>query len=240
MKPIDKNDAATPAASPITNNQTPTDTPKKRGGARPGAGRKPSVDKAAIAQAKADVRAEIDKRTQVAIADAVAKVQAEGDGILSEVPLVIIVQKGRRRIGEKFPEILDSLFVLMEGGKQIVQKYEAAALVLVDTYTEPDDKGRQNKVKIQAFPDRAPDELVLTGETITTHPPDSAVAQFLFNRLAGRPSEEKVNPLDESSEAKPVVSREEMFMDFMDMLFSRMEPYRRPAPSPQIELVESP
>ena len=51
------------------------------------------------------------------------------------ISLVAAVTNARKRIGDQFPLILDSLFVLMSGGEQRVQKYEKAALVLVDTYT---------------------------------------------------------------------------------------------------------
>jgi hypothetical protein len=241
MNPIDKDTLPeTGQANQGDNTDLPatsTPVPKKRGGARPGAGRKPSVDKAAIQQAKDAVRAEINRKTQEAIRVAIDKENVEGEITLSEIPLLVIVQNSRRHIGKKFPRILESLFALMEGGIQVVRKYEVAALVLVDTYTEPDANGRQNKAKIQAFPNAKPDEMVLTCETITNYPPDAAVTQFLFNRLAGRPSEEKVNPLDESGEEKPVVTREEMFMDFMDFIMARVGKHRQPNTLPLMDAV---
>lgn len=184
----------------------------KRGGARPGSGRKPRVPQ------------EITLAATAAAENTLVEVGVTASEIAKQhISLVAAVTNARYRIGEKYPEVVDGLFTLMAGGEQTVRKYEQACLVLVDAYGEMDDKGRQAKIKVQAFPDHAPEELVLVSETVTIHPPDAAILQYLFNRLLGRPQEEKVNPLDESNEKKPIQSREEMFMDFMDMLFSRME-----------------
>ncbi|MGI4791347.1 MAG: hypothetical protein ACRYFS_21170 [Janthinobacterium lividum] len=195
------------------------------GGKRLGAGRKPKVIAEGMAKAHLDAVGAVAKAASEAMGPLVQ--QAIGD-----VPLVVAVATARKRIGGKYPEILDALFALIESNEQVSRKYEPAGLITVDEWTDPDEKGKQLKVKRQLFPNRAPDEMVLVCETIVTYPPDAAVAQFLFNRLAGKPAEEKTDPLtDAPTEGAKVATREEMYADLLDMMFARWEERNAPQPA---------
>ena len=119
-----------------------------------------------------------------------------------------------------------------------VEGQEAAAV----DWAEPDENGRQAKVKRLLFPDHKPDALVLVGITETAYPPDAAVGMFLFNRLAGKPAEEKTNPLDESeagmTERPP--SRSELLEELFEMMISRWESRQSPRQvAPPAELAAS-
>lgn len=213
---------------------------KKRGGARPGSGPKPRVDRKAIAAAKAAVAKGLDARTAAVVADETAKAEAENSLTLTEVPLALTVVQARKRIGVRYPLILDDLFTLAHGGTQIVRKYEIAGLVTVDAWGDPDENGRQAKIKQPLFPDKKPDEMILLSITETVLPPDAAIGMFLFNRLAGKPAEEKTNPLDDSStgltEQPP--TREELLEELFGMMLSRWEAKQQvkpPAPRAALE-----
>ena len=198
----------------------------KRGGARAGAGRKPK----SLTVAEAAAKAAVAKAAKIALAKAAKKIEDGKMEAIQEIPLAIAVRDARRRIGDSFPVILDALFTLMEGGKQVTRRWEMSALVQVDAWTEADANGKQVKFKKQLYPEALPDEMVLVSQQEVVYPPDSAVLQFLFNRLAGKPAEEKTNPLDEAvagaSEKMP--TREELLLDVMELLWQRWETRSKP------------
>ena len=216
----------TDAAPPIAETQIAAPKRTGRGGSRAGAGRRPRAQ----AEAIKEVAEQVKKAQEEAVSAILGSTEEQ---IKERIPLAVVVATSRLSIGEKYSQVVDSLFTLMEGGTQVTKEYQIAALITKEAVSSPDSNGRVTKYKELAFPELNPDALVLVSVREVTYPPDASTTQFLYNRLAGKPAEERTDPLDETAEGDTrASSREEMFMDFMEMMFSRIEAHRQ-SPPPQ-------
>jgi hypothetical protein len=123
-----------------------------RGGARPGAGRKPKAE-----------------THETAIAGA------------------------EKRLADRLPVTIGTLEELADGGLQTVEEiYEPAGTIFVDaTETVIDGKGnpRPVRVKVPAFPDLDPAEMVLVKRVVSHLAPDRAANIYLADRIMGKPKE---------------------------------------------------
>lgn len=200
--------------------------PRRCGGARAGAGRKPKV-----------VPRGVELAAEEAVAKALAKHSAQttqAEQVIEQIPLATAVAIARKRIGKHFPQIVSNLIEISNGATQITRKYELAGLVQVDALTDPDDKGRRLKVKKPLFPNVDPTQMVLVSETEIRFAPDKSANEYLFNRLAGRPAEEKSDPLDDGSPTAvdTLPTREDMYFAFMADLLSRWQESKRRSAQP--------
>jgi hypothetical protein len=101
------------------------------------------------------------------------------------------VEAAEQVIADKLPWILRQVLRLARGGPRVEEKWLPAALVV-------DARG------VRVFPDLKPDELVLVERRVLTAAPDLRALTYLFDRLAGRPTERKVLAGAEEGEAPPL------------------------------------
>jgi hypothetical protein len=89
------------------------------------------------------------------------------------------IAAAEKRIADRLPQIIDNLFLLADGGYlQVTETWEAAGLLT----------SGQGEATVPAFPDKRPDELVLTRSTRSIAAPDRGANQDLLNRIAGKPT----------------------------------------------------
>lgn len=101
------------------------------------------------------------------------------------------VAAAERTIADALPQVLSKLLDLANGAVMEREEYEPAGTISVDDIEfEHTDKGtRPVRIKRPAFPDKKPEELVLTKRVIQHEPPDVRAAMYLTDRILGKPTE---------------------------------------------------
>ncbi len=98
------------------------------------------------------------------------------------------INRAEKQIVDKLPERIEKLEYLADGGYQRVkEKYQPAGLVFREEQTV-DDQGRSSTVKVPAFPDLDPTDMVLVERTSETAEPDRAANIYLVDRIMGKPT----------------------------------------------------
>lgn len=88
------------------------------------------------------------------------------------------IAESEAEVVSKLPKIRQALLKLALGGwKQVDEKWQPAALVTVGS----------GEFELPAFPDKAPNELVLVERKVGVAAPDRAALQYLIDRILGKP-----------------------------------------------------
>jgi hypothetical protein len=145
----------------------------KHGGRRPGAGRKPKAAPIQIAAVERSVGS-LTKRQLV------EELRARADGELQEL----------------LPQLYGNLLFLANGGfPRESEIWERADSIYVDGVVEDKDgnpildaNGRPTKIRVRAFPDAKPGEMILTKRSVETAEPDRESNKYLIDRALGSPT----------------------------------------------------
>ena len=115
-------------------------------------------------------------------------------------------------LADQLPQIPARLIQLADGGFEVVtEKWQAACTVMVESQ-EIDDNGRARKTKVQAFPDKPADEMVLVERRVDIRAPDLAANLAMADRVTGRPTGEDISAQAEAE-----------FEAFRDLVLSELE-----------------
>lgn len=193
---------------------TETEQPSsnKRGGARPGAGRKRSTPSAILPFAET-------RRASV------VRTAENGEGHTA----LEIIAKLEADFTQEAPGLLSRLLELAHGATQVTARYELAGLITLDDM-DSDGAGKSWKVKTYPFSHLPKDEMVLVSRTITQMPPDRAALTYLFDRVMGKPAERKDMMTADPGNAPQGPSREEMMVEVAEMMFSMFMQSRAETP----------
>lgn len=156
--------------------ETEQTSPKKRGGTRPGAGRKRSTPPAIHPPAE----------TRRASVVRTAENAENGGGHTA----LVIIAKLEADFTQEAPGLLSRLLELAHGATQVTGRYELAGLITLDDM-ESDGEGKSWKVKTYPFSHLPKDQMVLVSRTITQLPPDRTALTYLFDRVMGKPADRK-------------------------------------------------
>ena len=107
------------------------------------------------------------------------------------------IAAAKKRCADTLPHRLETLIELAQGGYiKRTRKMEPAALVLVEEVQRDtngsliyDELERPLKIKVRAFPEAAPGEMVCIEEIQETLAPDRAANIYLADRILGRPTQ---------------------------------------------------
>ena len=102
------------------------------------------------------------------------------------------INQAERKIADRLPELLETLFALAFGGAEIVEKeFQPAGLVYVDQVRtskgQDGDPGETTRFKKKAFPNLDPKEEVLVRKKISYTQPDRIALVYLVDRVMGKP-----------------------------------------------------
>jgi hypothetical protein len=102
-------------------------------------------------------------------------------------PYIAEIGRAKENIARHLIHLVESLKLLADGGiEQIQEEWIPAGLVLIDD-TAPLGTSQRRPMKVLAFPDLPPDELVLVSRKRSVTLPDRASIIYLIDRVAGRP-----------------------------------------------------
>ena len=107
------------------------------------------------------------------------------------------IAKVEERIADRLPQIVDNLEAIADGNApRVEEKWEPAGTLMIEKLaTDPDGnqmfdaKGNPVTVKVLAFPDLPPEQLVLVEKKVVTAGPDFKANEYLANRILGKPTE---------------------------------------------------
>lgn len=105
------------------------------------------------------------------------------------------IATAEKRIADRLPELVENLFALAEGGYQRdTRRYEPAGMVYRDDYLKNDDgrliydmQGKPIKIRVLAFPNLPPEQLVLVEHRTETADRDRTANIYLIDRILGKP-----------------------------------------------------
>jgi len=196
--------------------ETEQTSPNKRGGARPGAGRKRSTPSAILAAAET-------RRASV------VRTAENGEAHTA----LEIIAKLEADFTQEAPGLLSRLLELAHGAKQVTQRYELAGLITLDDMNS-DGEGKSWKIKTRLFGDLPKDQMVLVSRTVTQMPPDRAALTYLFDRVMGKPADRKDMMTADPGNVAQGPSREEMMVEVAEMLFGMFVQSRADTLTPPI------
>lgn len=107
------------------------------------------------------------------------------------------IATAEKRCADRLPNHIENLEQLADGGYQrVTEKWEPAGLILIDlpvrdSKGDPvkDDDGKVIVAKQPAFPNAAPDALVLVQRTTEIADRDRAANIYLVDRIMGKPTQ---------------------------------------------------